>query len=469
MKDDLKGKDLLSELNQESEYEEHQANQITLNNVNNMNINIINQMPQQNEDIIQSMKKLNISNSTKKNRSKDLALNYYFGERPSGNTPSLKEDDIFNHNYQKENNNYQNKEFFPQPNKLQTNNYKMVFPQEQYNVNSKPFLPKNIQIGSKVNEMDNKLYQMDYSKSGRFFVIKSVDEANIIRSISFNIWCSTIKGNQKLQKAFKEANYKYPIYLFFSVNGSGKFMGLAQMVTEVEYKVNFNYWSQNDKWKGFFFINWLFIKDIPNRMFRTIINEYNDNKPVTSSRDTQEIVPSAGIEMLKIFKDYPSDNSIFDQMSNEDKIMIMQSQQQQQIQNQSQGIKRNIGSESGNIMIMKQMQEHQRRIQMNNAQKYNEQIGNNMNPMYGKEPNMGRNIPLMMQQLQRQKMQMQNMNSMKYNIQQRPMYQQQMRPNSQYIQNKGEVIQMKNEIKEGDVNQNFFNSKSSSESDKDFN
>ena len=469
MKDDLKGKDLLSELNQESEHEEHQANQITLNNVNNMNINIINQIPQQNEDIIQSMKKLNISNNTKKNRSKDLALNYYFGERPSGNTPSLKEDDIFNHNYQQENNNYQNKEFFPQPNKLQTNNYKMVLPQEQYNVNSKPFLPKNIQIGSKVNEMDNKLYQMDYSKSGRFFVIKSVDEANIIRSISFNIWCSTIKGNQKLQKAFKEANYKYPIYLFFSVNGSGKFMGLAQMVTEVEYKVNFNYWSQNDKWKGFFFINWLFIKDIPNRMFRTIINEYNDNKPVTSSRDTQEIVPSAGIEMLKIFKDYPSDNSIFDQMSNEDKIMIMQSQQQQQIQNQSQGIKRNIGSESGNIMIMKQMQEHQRRIQMNNAQKYNEQIGNNMNPMYGKEPNMGRNIPLMMQQLQRQQMQMQKMNSMKYNIQQRPMYQQQMRPNSQYIQNKGEVIQMKNEIKEGDVNQNFFNSKSSSESDKDFN
>ena len=462
MNDDLKGKDLLSELNQESEHEEHQASQITLHNVNNMNINIINQIPQQNDDIIQSMKKLNISNNTNKNRSKDLALNYYFGERPSGNTQSLKEDDIFNHNYQQENNNYQNKEFFPLQNKTQTNNYKMVPPQELYNVNSKPFLPKNIQIG---NEVDNKLYQMDYTKSGRFFVIKSVDESNIIRSISFNIWCSTIKGNQKLQKAFKEANYKYPIYLFFSVNGSGKFMGLAQMVTEVEYKVNFNYWSQNDKWKGFFFINWLFIKDIPNRIFRTIINEYNDNKPVTSSRDTQEIVPSAGIEMLKIFKDYPSDNSIFDQMSNEDKIMIMQSQQQQ-MQNQSQGIKRNIGSESGNIMIMKQMQEHQRRIQMNNAQKYNEQIRNNMNPIYGKDPNMGRNIPLMMQQLQKQQMQMQNMN---YNIQQKSMYQQQMRPNNQYIQNKEEVIQMKNEIKEGDVNQNFFNSKSSSESDKAFN
>ena len=78
---------------------------------------------------------------------------------------------------------------------------------------------------------------------GKFFVIKSIDEANILRSINFKIWCSTIKGNQKLQKAFKESEKKYPIYLFFSVNGSGKFMGLAQMASEVEYRVNFNYLS----------------------------------------------------------------------------------------------------------------------------------------------------------------------------------------------------------------------------------
>ena len=101
-------------------------------------------------------------------------------------------------------------------------------------------------------------------------------------------------------------------------------MGLAQMASEVEYRVNFNYWSQNDKWKGFFFVNWIYIKDIPNRIFRQIINEYNDNKPVTSSRDTQEIFPSAGIKMLKIFKDYPQESSIFDNMSLDEKLMIYQ-------------------------------------------------------------------------------------------------------------------------------------------------
>ena len=29
---------------------------------------------------------------------------------------------------------------------------------------------------------------------------------------------------------------------------------------------------------------------------------YNENKPVTSSRDTQEIQPDVGAEMLRIFK-----------------------------------------------------------------------------------------------------------------------------------------------------------------------
>ena len=147
---------------------------------------------------------------------------------------------------------------------------------------------------------------------GRFFVLKSADEDNIHKSIKYRIWCSTIKGNQKLQKAFKDADNKYPIYLFFSVNGSGRFLGLAQMTSDIEYRANFNYWSQNEKWKGFFFLVWLTVKDIPNRVFRHINNEYNENKSVTASRDTQEIPTNAGSEMLKIFSEYPYESSVLD-------------------------------------------------------------------------------------------------------------------------------------------------------------
>ena len=57
---------------------------------------------------------------------------------------------------------------------------------------------------------------------------------------------------------------------------------------------------------------WLTIKDIPNRAFRQIINEYNEHKSVTASRDTQEIYPAAGAEMLKIFSEAPYETSILD-------------------------------------------------------------------------------------------------------------------------------------------------------------
>lgn len=89
-------------------------------------------------------------------------------------------------------------------------------------------------------------------------------------------------------------------------------MGLAQMTSEVDYNANFNLWSQGEKWKGFFFVVWLIIKDVPNKAFRHLTNDMNDGKPITSSRDTQEISPEIGMEVLKIFKEYPSERSIIE-------------------------------------------------------------------------------------------------------------------------------------------------------------
>ena len=87
------------------------------------------------------------------------------------------------------------------------------------------------------------------------------------------------------------------------------------MTSEVDYNANFNLWSQGDKWKGFFFVIWLIIKDVPNKAFRHINNQYNDGKLVTSSRDTQEIYPQAGMEVLKIFKEYAYESSIIDEIN----------------------------------------------------------------------------------------------------------------------------------------------------------
>ena len=74
----------------------------------------------------------------------------------------------------------------------------------------------------------------------------------------------------------------------FQVNGSGGFCGVAEMVGPVDFSKSMGFWQQ-DKWTGSFSVRWHIIKDIPNAQLRHIILENNDNKPVTNSRDTQDV------------------------------------------------------------------------------------------------------------------------------------------------------------------------------------
>lgn len=60
------------------------------------------------------------------------------------------------------------------------------------------------------------------------------------------------------------------------------------MIGPVDFDKSVDYWQQ-DKWSGQFPVKWHIIKDVPNSQFRHIALENNDNKPVTNSRDTQEV------------------------------------------------------------------------------------------------------------------------------------------------------------------------------------
>ncbi|XP_057980558.1 YTH domain-containing protein ECT4-like [Malania oleifera] len=151
-------------------------------------------------------------------------------------------------------------------------------------------------------------------ESAKFFIIKSFSEDNVHKSIKYGVWASTPHGNGKLDAAFSEAKEikgSCPVFLLFSVNSSSQFCGLAEMVGPVDFKKNANYWQQ-DRWNGQFPVRWHIVKDVPNSRFRHILLENNENKPVTHSRDTQEVKLEQGIEMLKIFKDYDARTSILD-------------------------------------------------------------------------------------------------------------------------------------------------------------
>ncbi|XP_031257013.1 YTH domain-containing protein ECT4 isoform X2 [Pistacia vera] len=172
----------------------------------------------------------------------------------------------------------------------------------------------------------------DYTDA-KFFIIKSYSEDNVHKSIKYGVWASTPNGNKKLDSAYREAKEKQetcPVFLLFSVNASAQFCGVAEMVGPVDFEKSVDYWQQ-DKWSGQFPVKWHIIKDVPNSQFRHIVLENNDNKPVTNSRDTQEVKLDQGIEMLNIFKNYETDMSILDDFDfYEDRQKAMQERKSRQ-------------------------------------------------------------------------------------------------------------------------------------------
>jgi hypothetical protein len=154
-------------------------------------------------------------------------------------------------------------------------------------------------------------------KQAKFFVIKSYGEDDVHKSIKYGLWCSTRRGNAGLQRAWDYAESSLPptldvtdvddgcpIYLFFSVNRSRCFCGMAQMMSRYDKAHSFGTWVHSDKWQGSFRVDWIYIKDIPNKDLNDIRLPNNEGKPVTYSRDTQEIPYVQGLEMLRRFVEY---------------------------------------------------------------------------------------------------------------------------------------------------------------------
>lgn len=148
----------------------------------------------------------------------------------------------------------------------------------------------------------------------KFFIIKSYSEDDVHMSIKYSVWASTPNGNRKLDAAYHKSQEKAggcPVFLFFSVNASGHFVGLAEMTGPVDFNKTVDYWQQST-WTGCFPVKWHIVKDVPNIILRHITLENNDCKPVTNSRDAQEVKLKQGLEMVKIFKEHASLTSVLD-------------------------------------------------------------------------------------------------------------------------------------------------------------
>jgi hypothetical protein len=121
-----------------------------------------------------------------------------------------------------------------------------------------------------LNVRNDKITNFIDEKS-QFFIIKSFSEEDVHKSIKYNVWSSTKTGNQTLNSAFKITKERGgSVYLFFSCNGSGRYIGLARMKNEVNETKQFMYWTQDSKGPGLFDVEWSFIKDVPFKHFKHI-------------------------------------------------------------------------------------------------------------------------------------------------------------------------------------------------------
>ncbi|KAK8458976.1 hypothetical protein SEVIR_2G050500v4 [Setaria viridis] len=233
-----------------------------------------------------------------------------------------------------------------------------------------------------------------YSEA-KFFIIKSYSEDDVHKSIKYNVWASTPNGNKKLDAAYQEAKEKSsesPVFLLFSVNASGQFVGLAEMVGRVDFNKTVEHWQQ-DKWTGCFPVKWHIVKDVPNSLLKHIILENNENKPVTNSRDTHEVKLEPGLQVLKIFKDHVCKTSILDDFGfydNREKMMQERKAKQQQslkkvidvkLPNAADAEKKSLKGETGSTELTKvEVDVLNKEPSLDKAGEKNDAIGNGVAP-----------------------------------------------------------------------------------------
>ena len=82
----------------------------------------------------------------------------------------------------------------------------------------------------------------------KFFVIKSFSEEDVHKSIKYGVWSSSKNGNITLTNSFKLTKEKGgEVYLFFSSNGNGKYLGIARMKTLCDLNKSFELWTLDGK------------------------------------------------------------------------------------------------------------------------------------------------------------------------------------------------------------------------------
>ena len=258
----------------------------------------------------------------------------------------------YNKIYYNQNNNYSNR----YPSQFQSQQYYNLFMQQQMLYRTEMYICSRYRNLIDINIKNSTLHEKIDSNS-KFFIIKSFSEEDVHKSIKYGVWSSTKNGNLTLSNAFRLAKEKNgDVYLFYSCNGSGRYVGIARMKTPCDDARTFDFWTQDEKWPGLFDVEWLFIKDVPFKEFKDIIITMKDGetKPISNARDTQEVPFEQAKIMVEKISKFQNSNTIFEnfefydlRQENYEKNMQMKKNYDNQNYQQQQN-KSNINSNDNN-------------------------------------------------------------------------------------------------------------------------
>ncbi|DAZ94981.1 TPA: hypothetical protein N0F65_000613, partial [Lagenidium giganteum] len=167
----------------------------------------------------------------------------------------------------------------------------------------------------------------------RCFVLKSFSDANFHKSVKYGIWSSTYAHNALLDQAFKsDLSSVRPVLFFFSVCDTRHVSGIARMTSAVRTDKKFMMWEKT-KYEGFFHVEWLMVKDVPNHVLTGIkMSNTPTKKSITSCRDCEEIPYDESThpvrlvhifqasQFISIFTQYPSRTSAWDDFAHFDAL-----------------------------------------------------------------------------------------------------------------------------------------------------
>ncbi|KAJ8124518.1 hypothetical protein O1611_g9122 [Lasiodiplodia mahajangana] len=136
-------------------------------------------------------------------------------------------------------------------------------------------------------------------ETNKYFVLRSDNPIDIETSVAHNVWTSSSRVNKILDKAWKKTNGR--VILFFSVIGSQRFCGIAQMTSGMDWETTDEHWLE-DSWRGRFTLRWLCLTELPFAGVRHVpVSSRTPGFRAIACYDGTEISAPSAFELLQAY------------------------------------------------------------------------------------------------------------------------------------------------------------------------